>query len=189
MPEGYVPKGYRVKPLSRDKIRSSAHTVLDVLRERMELQTAKLPIVEVVEWLDVHEVLDLEILESGWLGGSAAELRPVPGHIPLLAIDEEIYEKACSEDHFSRFTLAHELGHYFLHSSQPVPMARATLPNAHRAFEDTEWQANAFAGELLVDSRLVRRFCSSPLEIVTTFGVSVDVARIQWLELKKRGIV
>lgn len=185
----YVPKGYKVNPLSRDKIRGSAQTVLDVLRERMDFDSPMVPIVDVVEWLDVNDVVELDVRESFLMDGKAAELQPVPGGIPKILVNEEVYEGGCDDDYFSRFTLAHELGHYFLHSTQPMPLARANSTPTHKAYEDTEWQANVFAGELLVDSRLVSKFCESPSDIVTVFGVSKEVAEIQWKELKKRGIV
>ena len=59
------------------------------------------------------------------------------------------------------YFVAHELGHCVLHSGQLVRLAqmptdqqaafhRASGRIAHKAFEDTEWQANAFAGALLM---------------------------------------
>lgn len=62
------------------------------------------------------------------------------------------------------FFVAHELGHCLLHTDQLVRLAK--MPKAkqaalhrggeragHAAYQDTEWQANAFAGALLMPAR------------------------------------
>ena len=62
------------------------------------------------------------------------------------------------------FFVAHELGHCLLHTDQLVRLAQ--MPKAqqaalhrggeevgHEAYQDTEWQANAFAGALLMPAR------------------------------------
>lgn len=72
-------------------------------------------------------------------------------------------------------TLAHELGHYKLHSR--VTFARAwkhghdTIPR----YKNSEWQADCFGGELLIDFRHVSE-CQSIQEIMEVFGVSYDAA-------------
>ena len=62
------------------------------------------------------------------------------------------------------FFVAHELGHCLLHTDQLVRLAqmpksqqaalhRGAQEVAHEAYRDTEWQANAFAGALLMPGR------------------------------------
>ena len=62
------------------------------------------------------------------------------------------------------FFVAHELGHCLLHTDQLVRLAqmpraqqaalhRGGQAVAHEAYQDTEWQANAFAGALLMPAR------------------------------------
>ena len=62
------------------------------------------------------------------------------------------------------FFVAHELGHCLLHTDQLVRLAqmpkaqqaalhRGGQEVAHEAYQDTEWQANAFAGALLMPAR------------------------------------
>ncbi|TGL28156.1 ImmA/IrrE family metallo-endopeptidase [Leptospira koniambonensis] len=46
----------------------------------------------------------------------------------------------------NRFTLAHELGHYFLHSDE----GRIRIQAARRGSTKTEWQANWFAAAFLM---------------------------------------
>ncbi len=60
------------------------------------------------------------------------------------------------------FFVAHELGHCLLHTEQLIRLAQ--LPShqqaafhrgktGHKPYEDTEWQANAFAGALLMPAK------------------------------------
>ena len=62
------------------------------------------------------------------------------------------------------YFVAHELGHCLLHTNQLVRLAqmpaveqaafhRGGQVAGHEAFRDTEWQANAFAGALLMPAR------------------------------------
>jgi Zn-dependent peptidase ImmA (M78 family) len=60
------------------------------------------------------------------------------------------------------YFVAHELGHCVLHSDQLVRLAQMPTNQqaafhrgriGHKPFEDTEWQANAFAGALLMPAR------------------------------------
>ncbi len=77
-----------------------------------------------------------------------------------------------------RFTIAHELGHYFLHSEQgEVPII------AHRKGSTRiEWEANWFAAALLMPREAFAKACQRTDDIgriATTFGVSVDAARVR----------
>ena len=90
------------------------------------------------------------------------------------------------------FFVAHELGHCLLHTDQLVRLAqmpkaqqaalhRGRLEVAHEAYEDTEWQANAFAGALLIPARglliLERKHGElSPVIIAEHFRVSSEAA-------------
>jgi Zn-dependent peptidase ImmA (M78 family) len=54
-----------------------------------------------------------------------------------------------------QFTVAHELGHYFLHSDQGrVPIVAYRLPARERG--RTEWEANWFAAGLLMPAQAFR---------------------------------
>lgn len=62
-----------------------------------------------------------------------------------------------------RFSIAHELGHYFIHNSgqhahvgRPVAMARSLISKMGSAPEERE--ANVFAAELLMPSDLIRAY-------------------------------
>ena len=91
------------------------------------------------------------------------------------------------------FFVAHELGHCLLHTDQLVRLAQ--MPKAeqaalhrggeevgHEAYEDTEWQANAFASALLMPAQGLQILGQehgelSPDIIVEHFHVSAEAAR------------
>jgi hypothetical protein len=64
-----------------------------------------------------------------------------------------------------RFSFAHELGHYFLHSaiysqlkfSSPEAWKEFTISLPEREYANFEWQANEFAGRLLVPHDILER--------------------------------
>lgn len=79
------------------------------------------------------------------------------------------------------FTLAHELGHLFLHAGWPNPKAgkygRCGVRNPQ------EWEANNFAGELLMPEREVKKFVrqngASPHDLAFKFKVSPMAASVR----------
>lgn len=79
-----------------------------------------------------------------------------------------------------RFSIAHELGHYYLIEAHGLNIQ----PNDVSSYHKVEALCNEFAGELLVDSRVIRgrSFDSVPalfellMTIESEFGVSKEVA-------------
>ncbi len=91
------------------------------------------------------------------------------------------------------FCLCHELGHVCVHTQKLVELSkiphdvaalhRGEVPS-HRIFEDTEWQANAFAAAFLMPAAGLaeleaRGIMLTAQEIVRRFNVSFDAARIR----------
>ena len=111
--------------------------------------------------------------------------------IEILA-SPETYDRLENGHPRGGFFVAHELGHCLLHTDQLVRLAqmpkaqqaalhRGRLEVAHEAYEDTEWQANAFAGALLIPARglliLERKHGElSPAIIAEHFHVSTEAA-------------
>ncbi len=82
-----------------------------------------------------------------------------------------------------RFTIAHELAHYFLHSRQGVvPLAAARLDS-----ERAEWEANWFAAAFLMPEAKVNaaweRFGKNAYLCAASFLVSMDA-----FEVRKKSI-
>lgn len=100
----------------------------------------------------------------------------------FIMLRSDVYEGACRGEGRDRFTCAHELGHYLLHNNNSIVLARMKPGEKVRAFEDPEWQASAFAGELLVPAHLIKGL--KVIEIVDKCGVSLEAALIQKKQLQ-----
>jgi len=85
-----------------------------------------------------------------------------------------------------RYTIAHELGHYCLHRHQQVFFKDQIF---FRGLERSkiEWQANTFAGEILMPEKQFRDFLKEGIcdidELAQTFQVSSLALRIRASEL------
>ena len=89
----------------------------------------------------------------------------------------DVYEGLCQGRGRDRFTLAHEIGHYVMHSTPGMARTlreRTKIP----AYRDSEWQANTFAGSLLVALDVARQH-PRPEELALVCGVTVEAAKAQ----------
>lgn len=158
------------KPLSRNKIRNLASEI----RGFFEIPPNKpIPIVEMLEGLSVDgELLNFEIVPDDKLPECYAKTLPDQN---LILIKESVYYGACDDNPRDRFTIAHEIGHYMLHSGDTISFARSD--EKIKAYQNPEWQANTFAAELLVPVDEIAN--KSAYEISKTYNVSHKVAEIQ----------
>ncbi len=80
-----------------------------------------------------------------------------------------------------RFTIAHELGHYFLHYLQPRVQGSRSFGRGER--NRVETQANYFAGALLMPSerfiRAWKRCDGDAWSVADQFGVSASAAAVR----------
>jgi hypothetical protein len=78
-----------------------------------------------------------------------------------------------------KFTIAHELGHYVLHTGRFTKQICANRGATDRA----EWEANWFATGFLMPEKLFKealdKFGQNPVEIASYFGVSQSAAEIR----------
>lgn len=83
-----------------------------------------------------------------------------------------------------RFTIAHELGHYFLHSQQGNIPLKAGRDGTNRR---VEWEANWFAAAFLMPEAAFRaaaaKYGPDPLRLAGQFLVSVEAAKVRWQTL------
>lgn len=168
---------FLVPSVSRAQIRGFA----GVFRQKLRLGTGWLDIVKVAENVLplALKKYEFQILEDSEMKGAHGLTFPDQG---IVQIAESVYVGACKGQGRDRMTIAHELGHLMLHTN--IPMARPAPGVALRAFENSEWQANAFGGELLCPHGEVL-LCSSASELVTKFGVSFDAAEVNFGNRKK----
>lgn len=161
------------RPLSRKRIRWLANN----LRKAFNLQDEiYIPIVLILEDLAREGCFNLELVPIGKMPRAFGEYIPSE---KILRIREEIYLDAADGDGFARSTCAHELGHFIMgHGEEPIKFSkRANSTAIINPYEDTEWQANAFAGELLVPKHLVDGL--NPMEIVEKCDVTRAMAKHQ----------
>lgn len=131
----------------------------------------------------IAAVLGLDV-RRGRLPGADARL--------VGASDIGIIRLSTKIDHegAQRFSVAHELGHRQLsHRSAAVPSCEPAAVHGH-VDRGVEAEANAFAAELLMPERLLRRRCEvSPLSlehsrsIAAEFKVSLLAAALRFVEL------
>jgi len=165
---------YEASPLSRVDIREIAN----FFRQQCKLIDAKFfPIVEFLEF--VMPQLDPQFV---WESISRFEMGSKHGLAypddKLIKIREDVYEGAVKGNGRDRFTIAHEIGHYFLHKKERVSFARTMgLAEKLPAFRNPEWQADAFAGELLAPPHIIKDM--TIFEVARFCGISQQAARKQ----------
>lgn len=164
---------YVANPMSRAKIRNIVAGLRNALGMANEFY---FPIVQFLEFgmPQVDKKFRYEIRTMEEMGSCYGITYPDEN---LIALREDVYDRAVDGVPRDRFTLAHEIAHYLMHTPQTVSFARATGNVNVPAYLDPEWQANAFAGELLAPPQLIRGLTLD--EIERRCGVSRTVAEIQ----------
>lgn len=168
--------GVRVRPQSRVNIRD----VTSTLRKKLGLQDSfDFPVIEFLEKIMplLFPGFNYEYVEKAKMG--KVEGLTIP-ETNTIRIREDVYESALRCEGRARFTIAHEIGHYIMHKNQFPSFARVheSLP----PYEDAEWQANTFAGELLMPYHLVSGKVAH--EVVELCGVSFTAADYHLSKIK-----
>lgn len=140
--ESGPPRGSKVPPRSRAKIRE----VVAALRALLGERGSQVDVPRLIEHkLFEHFGVVLAVKEADELG--ADEGRSYPDKMRL-ELRSDVYDALVQRDPRARFTAMHEVAHLFLH--QGIPLRRTSGSAMHRHFEDSEWQADAFAAEFLM---------------------------------------
>lgn len=101
-----------------------------------------------------------------------------------LVLRQSVYDGACSREPRALFTVAHELGHLALGHRRAFNRGTGQC----RVFEDSEWQANTFAGEFLMPLALIKKYGAyDTAKLASIFGVSTQAAETRLSKLKKNG--
>jgi Zn-dependent peptidase ImmA (M78 family) len=93
--------------------------------------------------------------------------------------------------HRQRFSIAHEIGHYLLHSEESLHYDTGKLEEiyfrADNVVDYSETEANRFAAELLMPAELVRRCVEEGIrsveELASRFDVSPEAMRYRLVNL------
>lgn len=83
----------------------------------------------------------------------------------------DVYEGALANNAVDRFTVAHEIGHHFIHHDVPVVFHKANRRRTIKPQVDSEWQANIFAAALMMPINRLRK-CRSIQEAAVKFGMT-----------------
>lgn len=154
------------------------------IRHRLNLWfEPRLPIMELLE-----RAMDQR---WGWLRlevADYAEMEGAEGYTcpkgEFICLREDVYAGAWSGDGRPRFTAAHELGHWAMHTN--IPLARARRGDGTPAFRLAEPQANQFAAEILMPEHFINAW-DTEADLVERFGVSTEAARNGLRYLQKNG--
>ncbi len=165
--------GFCVAPRKESELRTVAETVRGILSDHADIKF--LDIVKVLEHKmpEVCPAFRYEIVEPLELPDREAEMNPFD---LCIRIREDVYRKTMDGDGHCRFTIAHELGHFFLHRTQTLAFGRKAENGKIPAYMNSEWQADVFARNLLAPFSMTRGLL--PNQIVLLFGVSMEVAKI-----------
>lgn len=171
--------GFEVPPKSRIQLTRDAHTIHQLLGYRGDRPFPIVPFLEHVLPV-LYEDFELEISTCGSLGDKFGETYPKKH---LIRLREDIYDQAVEGHPFSRMTIAHEIGHLIEHENVPVALARNAASRQIEAYRCSEWQANAFAGALLMPASKILDL-SIP-EIMERYQVTCSAAQCQSRAVRK----
>lgn len=174
------PSGIKVRPLSTKRIRA----VSQAIRKLFSIPPGAVDVIQFLEGTLLKAGVDFQILSKEEMGRDHGLTYPDAG---IICIREDVYIGACEDNGRDRFTILHEAGHLVLHTG--VSLARSTSNGNHAWYEDSEWQANAFAAEFLMPVDEILQHCNSPQDIVDRFLVSYEAAEIRWHKLVKEDLL
>lgn len=157
---------YKAVPVSRKDIRNFVKRLREMVGLEDELYFPIVPFLESVLPFLVPD-FQLEIVPIEDMGGNMHG-ETFPGE-NRNCIREDVYCRAVAGEGRDRLTIAHEIGHLLLHAKKSIALCCLAPDEKLKAYEDPEWQANAFGGELLASSYLIRGM--SPWEVSEKCGV------------------
>lgn len=174
--------GYAAPPLSRRDLVSRA----DWIRRVVGVSPKEMfPIVKFVEKVlyDVFDDYSFEVLPEKRMGDNHGCTIPSERTIQ---IREDVYLRACEGCGRDRFTMAHEAGHLLLLDGKSLSHARSDTEVV--TYRDPEWQADAFAGALLMPAEMITQM--NAVEVAVIYGVSDQAASYQKdaIERMRKGV-
>jgi transcriptional regulator with XRE-family HTH domain len=139
----------------------------------MDVLEFRLPTVEEGFYLDVCSHSEMGSEEGLVIAGSNC-----------IKLRQDVYEGAWQDVGRHRFTACHELCHYILHRQVAFPRMR---DDSHPIYRDAEWQADTFAGGLLMSRRHLAALGSAE-NAVPKCGMTALAASVMWSKYQKEGI-
>jgi hypothetical protein len=174
-------RGMYVPPMSTRTLRGVAEQIRDIFVEPGQVE---FPIMDVLEFRFSQLVPDFvfDVQDREAMGHD--EGRVLAGSNTLI-LRQDIYEGAWNGVGRDRFTACHELAHYVLH--RQVGFSR-TRDDSDKIYCDAEWQADTFAGTLLMSPRHLRAL-SGPDAAAEACRMTPAAARVMWSKYQSEGLV
>lgn len=175
--------GFRVAGLKVADIRLSADNVRNILRIGDAPQDMDMGLL--LDQLSVNYGITYDALEPEEMPYEDVEACWDPDTVTM-HIRLDVFEKACSNDPRARFTVMHELGHGLLGHRRTIN--RSGNDRKPEIYEDSEWQANQFAAEILMPLDVMRRErLNTACKVENHFNVSSQAAAKRIKQLSQRG--
>jgi Zn-dependent peptidase ImmA (M78 family) len=174
-------RGLVVPPMSTKAIRAFADQVRSVFVEDDQIE---FPIMDVLEFRlsSIFDGFYVDVRDAKYMGD--LEGRMLAGENGI-ALREDVYIDAWGGNRRDRFTVCHEFGHFLMHRT--VTLARVR-DDADKIFCDSEWQADTFAGTLLMSPRHLRLF-TGPNHAADLCKINPAAARTMWSKYQAEGLL
>lgn len=182
------PIGYKVAPRNRQQLRSAAMELIPFLKKEGCFNTEFGP-----DFLDASFLLENILQRAGYnfhVDGSGNLTETAAFAVPdrkLIVLREDIYENLEQHDPFARYTVVHEFAHIYLEHA--ISLHRGAMLGQHNWWEDSEWQANNLAAEMLMPVDVIKRLGGMPLLVQADCGVSSRAATYRLDTLRKEGLL
>lgn len=140
------------------------------------------PIIDFVEKIlpTVFDDYSFEVASCEEMGNKHGETFP---NEHTIKIREDVYLGAIKGMGRDRLTIAHEVGHLFMHDQNSTSFCQLGKGQSLPPYEDPEWQADCFGGEMLAPAYLI--IDMNVVEVMENCGVSPNAAMIQLKHAKK----
>lgn len=172
-------RGIFVPPMSTDVIRAFAEKIRSCFVEETQID---FPIMDVLEFR-MASLIDgfyIDVKDKEAMGDE--EGRVVAGR-DCIALREDVYEGAWNDNGRDRFTACHELAHFLIHRTITIARIR---DESEKIYCDAEWQADTFAGTLLMSPRHLHRF-SEATDAAAICKMSPHAAQVMWGKYETEG--
>jgi transcriptional regulator with XRE-family HTH domain len=174
-------RGIMVPPLSTKKIREFAEQVRSVFVNDDQIE---FPIMDIMEFRlsSIFDGFYIDVRDPEYMGDLEGQM--IAGEVGI-ALREDVYSGAWSGNRRDRFTVCHELAHFLMHRAVTVARAR---DDGDKIFCDSEWQADTFAGTLLMSPRHLVLF-DGPDHAANLCNINRAAATTMWSKYQAEGLL
>lgn len=138
------------------------------------------PILDVIDDMFINKILSFQVLDND--NPILEEMVPAC-YVPkenFIYVKESVLEEYEAGNYRSAFTLCHELFHYV--QAQVLKFDFEEVESC-KTYEDIDWQANEFAGQLLIPTSFIEEDSE---KLVEMFHVSLECVLTRKAKAKKR---